>query len=63
MIEVAAIGATMYMLVALVAFGTMAIRPAAGEFRPLRALAAALAWLPALVYVQTTRRTGGETDP
>lgn len=62
MIEVAAIGATMYLLVAVVAFGTMAIHPVAGEFRPIRALGAALAWLPALIYVQA-RRIGGETDP
>jgi len=62
MIELVAIAVTMYLVVALLAFGTLAAHPLADEFRPGRALAAALAWLPALIYVQA-RRIGGGTEP
>lgn len=61
MIEAVVIAAAIYLVVALLAFGALAMHPHADEFRPMRALGAALAWLPALIYVQA-RRIGGGAD-
>lgn len=61
MIEAVVIAAAFYLVVALLAFGALAMHPPADEFRPIRALGAALAWLPALIYVQA-RRIGGGAD-
>lgn len=61
MIEAVVIAAAIYLVVALLAFGALAMHPTADEFRPIRALGAALAWLPALIYVQA-RRIGGGAD-
>jgi len=61
MSEALLIAAVFYLIVALLTFGALAMHPTADEFRPIRALGAALAWLPALIYVQA-RRIGGGAD-
>ena len=62
MIGAVSVGAGLYLIIAVLVFGSLYASPANAEFRPLHSAGAALGWLPALVYVQAQARLGGETE-